>query len=274
MPCTYPLSLLRRKGQVIVPCGTCENCLIARTRDWATRAELEGRLHSSKCFATLTYRTSELIWGQNWPTLYPSHLTLFWKRLRKEYGAGIKYLVSGEYGERGYRPHYHAIIFGVDFSDKIPKGSRLGNQYYHSATLDSIWSHGECIIGDVTPASAAYVARYILAAHQRKKQKIYAGLGVMPEFNRMSRRPGIGANWLLQNIYNVYPWDNVITNGNVKNKVPRYFDKLLSKIDEDELLGVKLDRKTKSNKYYKTQSQLNSIHKITLSKLKILKTIL
>ena len=41
------------------------------------------------------------------------------KNLRREYGSGIRFLGCGEYGELHGRPHYHYILFNIDFDDKI-----------------------------------------------------------------------------------------------------------------------------------------------------------
>ena len=46
------------------------------------------------------------------------------KRLRKRLGADIRFYMCGEYGENFGRPHYHAILFNVDFLTK-PFGVRL-----------------------------------------------------------------------------------------------------------------------------------------------------
>jgi len=47
----------------------------------------------------------------------------------------------------------------------------------------------------------------------------------MPEYNKMSLKPGIGANWLKRYQTDVYPHDYVIINGK-KVKPPKYYDKM------------------------------------------------
>ena len=43
----------------------------------------------------------------------------FMKKLRKKYPQKkIKYMVSYEYGEKLYRPHIHAIIYGHNFKNQ------------------------------------------------------------------------------------------------------------------------------------------------------------
>jgi len=206
-------------------------------------------MSEKSCFLTLTYRDDELQWGNNAPSLYPRHLELFWKRLRKTYGTKITYFACGEYGTKGSRPHYHACVFGHDFDDKRFVLTENGNNYYSSHKLDALWSHGDCIIGDVTAASAAYVARYILGHKKLKDDNWYEKQGVEPEFLRMSRNPAIGKRWIQRYKNDVYTIDglkdSVIVDGK-KNRPPRYYDKYLEKNHKDASYLVKMSRVKKS----------------------------
>ena len=69
----------------------------------------EAKLHKENCFITLTYNNNNL---PKYKSLVKKELQDFFKRLRKKYGEGIRYYACGEYGPKGKRPHYHAIIFG------------------------------------------------------------------------------------------------------------------------------------------------------------------
>lgn len=64
---------------------------------------------------------------------------------------------------------------------------------------------------------------------------------ITPEFNVMSRRPGIGKKWIDKYGTDVYPHDYVIMNG-VKHKPPRYYDNELEKIDSVLSTLIKLER--------------------------------
>jgi hypothetical protein len=208
----------------LVPCGRCIHCRLERSRQWAIRCVHESQMHKDNSFITLTYRDEELVTGGFVrPSLYPRHLQLFMKRLRKEYGNGIRFFACGEYGERFNRPHYHACIFGLDFEDKAFYNSKGGNNMYTSNSLDRIWSHGSCIIGDVTFESAAYVARYIMGKHLGATADYYEQHGIEPEFVRMSRRPGIGTPWLEKYGKDVFPNDMVVVRGGIKCKPPRFY---------------------------------------------------
>jgi len=189
----------------------------------------EASLHDDNCFITLTYSQDNLVYGGNTTgTLYPRHLTLFWKRLRKEYGNGIRYFACGEYGEQRYRPHYHAAVFGFNFSDRKLSRTENGNDYYTSDSLNRIWSHGDCVIGALTFESAAYVARYIVGKKLGDEAVYYEREGIVPEFVRMSRRPGIGALWYDKYKTDLYPAGFAVIRGGVKATIPRFYnDKFL-----------------------------------------------
>jgi len=57
----------------------------------------------------------------------------------------IRFFGCGEYGERGGRPHYHAILYGVDGSE---------------ASIRKSWSFGHVGVHQLTPAAIKYVAGY------------------------------------------------------------------------------------------------------------------
>lgn len=246
--CTSPLQAWRdpRKGisfsksshsgeELQLPCGQCIECRFKRSRDWAVRCMHEASLHDKNAFITLTYAPEHL---PSDGSLDYKPFQKFMKRLRKQFtGTNIRFYMCGEYGENFGRPHFHACLFGVDFSDKkyLTK-TKSGSVIYTSKTLEKLWPFGLSSIGDVNFQSAAYVARYIMKkitgdASFKHYNQIDAD-GVIttrkPEFTRMSLKPGIGAGWLDKFHSDVYPHDFVVVNGR-KNAVPRYYDKKISK---------------------------------------------
>lgn len=145
-------------------------CRINRRRLWTGRILLEAGLHDFSSFATLTYS------DDNVTDLNPDHLQAFWKALRYELGFPIRYFAVGEYGELRFRPHYHAIIFGLPFTA--------------SAVVEKAWGLGFISLGEVNAATAAYVTGYVskkMTAWEDPRLE-----GRHPEFARMSRRPGLG----------------------------------------------------------------------------------
>lgn len=188
----------------------------------------EAQSHRFNSFITLTYREVDLPWGRLAPTLVPRDLQLFWKRLRKEFGNAIRYYACGEYGERFGRPHYHAAVFGFDFPDKKLEDTRNDFNYYGSLELDRIWSHGHCIIGDLTFESAAYVSRYVTSKLTGPSALKYVERGQVPEFARMSLKPGIGAAWFSKYSTDVFPRGSMRIRGK-PSRPPRYFLELLKR---------------------------------------------
>jgi len=168
------------------------------------------------------------------------------KRLRRHYEpAKIRFFQCGEYGERNGRPHHHYILFGEDFSSDrtLYQTSQSGLPQYTSATLDTLWGHGLCTIGDVTFESAAYVARYVLKKVSGDGKDAHYN-GRLPEFVTMSRRPGIGALWLQKHQRDVYPGDLFVPgDGRPASLPPKYFDKLLAKTDPALFKRVEDNRK-------------------------------
>jgi len=226
-----PLSSKYTGGKSLnVPCGRCVGCRLERSRQWACRIMCETQMHDSNLFLTLTYRDELIYGGASHAILYPRHLELFWKRLRKWAGKRLGYYACGEYGDKFNRPHYHACLFGVDFPDKTLFKTENGCSLYSSIVLDSLWTHGNCYYGDVTFESAAYVARYIMKKRLGKSAETYEEEGVHPEFARMSRRPAIGQTWFEKFATDVFPSDILVV-GQHSSKPPRYFLDLLSRMN-------------------------------------------
>lgn len=72
----------------------------------------------------------------------------------------IKYLLTAERGKSTNRPHYHAILFGIDFAEDraVYKKSKRGNTIFTSNTLSKLWNNGICTVDCVNVS--AKVARY------------------------------------------------------------------------------------------------------------------
>lgn len=222
------------RRELVLPCGQCIGCRISRSSDWAMRCMHEAAMHEENSFLTLTYDDEHLpMQGQ---LVYP-HFQDFMKRLRYHTGKRLRFYMCGEYGERYDRPHYHAIIFGHAFySDRVLLKRSPAGSLYSSASLDNVWRHGFCSVGDVTFDSAAYVARYVVKKVNGKQAdehytrvdgltgEIYQKV---PEFSRMSlQNGGIGAGWLEKFKDDVINTGAVMTYDIARN-VPRYYTKML-----------------------------------------------
>lgn len=241
-----------------IPCGQCIGCRIDRSRQWADRCMLEAGYHTSNYFLTLTYDDDHVPMSsyidedgcvQMSQTLYKQHFTAFIKRLRARLAyAGkpeIRFFMCGEYGSTTFRPHYHAIMFGLELDDlKLYKRSR-GYTYYNSELLQTCWPHGYVVVGAVTWETSAYVARYCLKKLTGKAAVLYSDLGVEPEYNNMSRKPGIAAQYYYDHP-EMYDYDEIylsLPSGGRKIRPCRYYDKLY---DLDNPVKMQLIRDRRS----------------------------
>ncbi|WNK12449.1 MAG: replication initiator protein [Microvirus sp.] len=263
MPCYHPITAWRsgsvnpsgRRSLLFSPegafgdalqisCGKCVGCRLERSRQWALRCVHEASLYPENCFVTLTYSEEHL---PDPPQLVKRHVQLFFKRLRKRFGK-LRYVMCGEYGEKLTRPHYHALIFGMDFPDKKKHTERAGITTFKSQILEDIWGLGFCTLGAISFESAAYVARYSMKkinGDQAKShyERIDASTGeliqLQPEYLAMSLKPGIAHDWFQKYKSDCYPDDFCISKGN-KLRVPAYYDRQLPELELQEL---KLRRK-------------------------------
>jgi len=174
----YKGSDLNYTSALAVPCGKCHGCKADQALMWSIRGYHESTLHLQNSFITLTYDNDHLpVDGK----IDKRELQLFFKRLRSS-GVKFRYIACGEYGGQTRRPHYHAIIFGKDWLEgSFPVTDKL----YSHVGLQDAWTNGLVSIAPVTMASICYVCGYV-----NKK------IDDPDTFNLMSRRPGIGHDWL------------------------------------------------------------------------------
>lgn len=274
-------------------CGQCIGCRLERSRQWAVRCVHEASLHTYNSFITLTYDESNLPPNGS---LIKKDFQEFVKRLRyhasdssSEFYTALsttngrfRYFQCGEYGENFGRPHYHACLFGLSFSDSKHLKDVNGCPYYTSNVLNKIWGKGMCIVGDVTFESAAYVARYCVKKVTGEKAVYYYNdidyatgeilCERVPEYTTMSRRPGIGADWLKKFRSDVYPSDEVVLRG-VSQKPPKYYDRQyeISCPESMELLKEKRSAKGKLRSSDLTTDRLKDRETVCKAKFNLLK---
>lgn len=231
MRCISPVLIRKNGRRDVVPCGKCNFCLQTKRFDWSFRISQELKVSTSAHFLTLTYSDENPSFDNQ---VHKEHLQLFFKRLRKLSVTRLRYYAVGEYGTKTNRAHYHAIIFNMD-------SNAVG-------ALPSIWNSGFVHVGTVTPASIHYVTKYVINRDQDFK-------GREPPFALMSRRPGLGSNYLV-----THKWwhrDDMRfysqVNG-VKARLPRFYkDKFFTQLerkimvpqmlqDADERFALELER--------------------------------
>lgn len=262
-----------------VPCGKCVGCRLAYSKNMAIRCMHESEMHKDNSFITLTF-DDDHVPKDGYVDI--RHVQLFMKRFRKLVSKPLRYFFAGEYGGKYGRPHYHGLIFGYDFPDKVLVKERMGNRLYQSKELASLWPFGFHSVGDVSFASAAYVARYCVkkadGKHEYfrdengKRMQVEKSTGVVQpaEFTLMSRNPGIGSTWFDKFRDDVYPSDFLVVNGG-KAKPPRYYDYLLDKADSELLESLKLQRSQKVDWRESTLDRLMVKEEVKLAKIKSLK---
>lgn len=256
MPCYHPIrAYQKRPGDPVamgpptgtatleLPCGSCLGCKTRRAQQWAIRAEHEASLFTHNCFLTLTYDEKGLPDNGH---LVPEHLRHFIKALRQDRqrairragrrhrpvphsylsgpGQRVRYLACGEYGA-GERPHYHLLLFNCDFEDKYQVGKGL----WESPTIAKLWKRGGHRLGELTGASANYVAQYTIKKQGTEPPCDPDGVVRPAPFIRMSLKPGIGAEWIKK--YKSDAQHGYIIKDGDKHLVPRFYIKQLQKND-------------------------------------------
>lgn len=219
-------------------------------------------MHRQNAFVTLTLDDAHLPADGS---LDHRHFQLFMKRLRKRWGKPVRFYMCGEYGETTDRPHYHACLFGVDFTNdqKFFTRNHQEDDLYTSETLDKLWQLGHATVGAVTLQSAGYCTRYIM-------QKKTGSLGELtygnrtPPYNRMSLRPGLGAGWVNRFRPDVFPCDYVVTSDGHKDRVPRYYDKLNERHDAAQFAAIKSDREMSSAEHWEDNTDARLAVKATV----------
>ena len=241
-----------------IPCGRCVGCRIDYSRGWAVRCSHEASLHLFNCFITLTYSPEFLPLDGS---LDLKHFQKFMKRFREKVAPlKIRFFHCGEYGDLTRRPHYHALIFGYDFPDKVLLKQSKSGDLYTSEMLTKLWGKGHCSVGALTFESAAYVSRYVMkkvtgdpakAHYEAIDYETGEIFNLKPEYVTMSRMPAIAREWFNRFKDDVYAnkKDFITVNGR-KMRPPKYYDRLLKNLDPDlmeDIIEQRLDSFDPSN---------------------------
>lgn len=216
------------------PCYYCIGCRLARTSATAARLTHEARYHKASSFLTLTYDAQHLPSSNS---IVSRDLQNFWKRVRKS-GLTFKYYACGEYGEQNGRPHYHACVFGQDFSSDRKLHKQNPHPLYVSDTLSKHWKLGHATIGALTFETAAYTAGYCL-------KKLYGDLDDYSQRGLLSPRSyssnGLGLSFFHDHYDEIYAHDSVLVRGH-SVKVPRYYDQKFEELFPERFEEIKEKR--------------------------------
>lgn len=196
-----------------IPCGKCIGCRLDYSRTWANRLMCELAYHDpGVCwFVTLTYdnahvpvnnycdpETGEI---RESLTLRKRDVQRFHKILRNSFpGWKLRFYLAGEYGEVTKRPHMHAIYFDLplDFTKlELWSVQSQGFTLYKCPELEKIWRCGNVIVSPVSWQTCAYVARYVTKKLNGPAAEFYQIFNLEPEFALMSRKPGLGHQYIV-----------------------------------------------------------------------------
>lgn len=178
-------------------------------------------------WVTLTYDTKHVpLTDRGFASLRKSDVQLFFKRLRKAENASgsnlppIKYYTAGEYGGKGMRPHYHAIIFNCTVGLVSPA-----------------WKMGHVHYGTVTRASVGYTLKYMSKPRQIPKHR---NDDRIPEFSLMSKR--LGAKYMTDEMIKWHHADlenrmYINIEDGKKIAMPRYFKQKIYTDEQREQAG-------------------------------------
>ena len=245
-----------------IPCGKCIGCRIDYSRSWADRLTYHSFTTdpSKSWFLTLTYNDDaldklDMSSDYGVASLCYDDMTRFIKALRNKYrDENIDYYYSGEYGDKSFRCHFHAILFNVPIKDlEFWKLNHMGQPIYSSRFISDLWKNGFVAIEEFSWTNAAYVASYVEKKRDGRLAAEYDACGILPEKCRMSRRPGISYDFYQNHYEDIWKNDGMSVSRSVcssgKLGIPRYFIKLAEKSTDPyskELLKDFQDRQLKT----------------------------
>lgn len=254
--------------KTIIPCQKCIGCRLDYAKDWANRTYLESTLYKHNYFITLTYDEEHLEYneelidqdGRSWtdngnflPTIKTETFETFLNTLRKiferEYHhKGIRFIGCGEYGEESARPHYHLILLNCPFPAETFFEPRIKNNnvYYRNTILERAWKKGISNICEANWQTMSYTARYITKKVNGEAEiELYYANGIIKEFFRQSRDPGIGKPYYDLHKEKIYESDSILISnkkGVHREKPPLYFDKLFEQENPEKWKEIKRKR--------------------------------
>lgn len=260
-------------------CGKCITCRINHAREWAIRIyhesctnqvitdSLGGYLKGGSIFLTLTYNDQHLPKDSG---LHYKHVQGFLKRLRKAVEPQrFRFYCAGEYGSAEYtqRPHWHLILFGVNFQQtRLFWKTKKGISYYIDPIIKEAWGRGNHDFSDYSFGAGSYVAQYVTKKitgdaaeeHYRRTNPITGETWkVKAELQRSSNRPGIGFDWWQANKEECKLNDHVKFNDR-KYPIPQYYNRLWKDEVSEEEWNAVCDKRLEAHLQRKADAQKES----------------
>lgn len=153
-------------------------------------------------FVTLTYNEQNIPLDNGRQCFNKEHVQTFFDSLRhalRPMGFTIRSFLTCEYGEEGYRPHYHfvALIYG---------NGTFAHKHAFNHLCQKYWHFGYTYDGTLTPYSILYCTAYALKDDEYLERD-WSGFEAGKPFRLFSLRPGLGltdncVNWWTDYVYN------------------------------------------------------------------------
>lgn len=165
----------------ITACHKCWQCIEQAVYDWVGRNIAENKTSVQSHAVTLTYGRDD---GGRADHVRAAILTYsdvknMLKKLRN-HGYPVRYFITGEFGTKKGRTHWHGIFH---WQDKVPE-HELGKNCHIPH-----WEHGHTMWKQPTPEAIAYNCKYIL--------KDYADGARQTSLPRMSKKPPLGHRYFM-----------------------------------------------------------------------------
>lgn len=267
MKCLNPISVIDNRDyeiennfdkRIYLPCGKCEACRNADSRQWRIRLKEEFYNSENAFFLTLTYDDSTLpykvctdYYGKSKyvPVVNKRDIQLFIKKLRfrfeeyyKKRGLSLKYFLVSEYGPTNFRPHYHCILFNLPVLSSIPQV----NIVQITKEIQKIWNNGFIKLDKCNENRIGYCTKYMSCET------------IIPEYLPKPFRlisKGIGKVYLTKSeriLWHKKDLNNYYPDGNFKCKLPRYYkDKIFSEDEKVMIRQLNSIRISKDNNHAK-----------------------
>lgn len=273
MKCINPITIINKKYKeeqnlsiderdsnrryIEVPCGKCIICRNIKSSEWATRLQHEADNYNpitEVTISTLTYNEENI--NKNY-SLNKKDVQDFIKRFRitrerRGYKNKIKYFIAGEYGSTRGRPHYHAILYGVNSFDKR-----------EMEILKETWGKGNIYPEMIRQAdkTMCYVAKYINKGDNTveylDKNEYKKKTNREAQFKLCSS--GIGKRFVEENKNNIIANKKIYTN-NYEQAIPKQYLKWLrEKMNNEEIAKMNTEMSRDMNK--KIDEEINNIVK-------------
>lgn len=160
-------------------------------------------------FLTLTYNDANIPSQNGRECFSRHHLQTFLDSLRhslRRLGLTLRYFATCEYGEQGYRPHYHLIVFLYKSKSVHELSAFADRHFFNREIVGRLWHYGFTYDGTCTPQSIMYCTAYALKDDEALERD-WRGFEQGRPFRLFSLKPGLGLtsrclDWWFDYVFN------------------------------------------------------------------------